>query len=77
MKWKYNKETKTYSKGDWEVQGYGGFCTVRHFWATSLITGDRFWRFKLRDVKKCVEDIEGGYISYQDIGEVFKRSLYI
>ena len=58
----------------WVIDGVGGFCTIRHFWARH---GSRsFWRFRLRDVKETIDRIEGDPSEYERIPKLYREALY-
>lgn len=76
MKCKYNKKIQLYTMGDWEIRSFGGFCTVKHFWASNIKSKQQFWMFKLKDVKSTIENLSSGSLSFEDIGDLYKRPLY-
>ncbi len=63
--------SKVHNYNGWEIMGYGGFCTIRHFWAEK---GElRHWAFKLRDCKILCDERDKG----NQIDGLYLRPLYI
>lgn len=48
--------SKVHRYKEWEIEGFGGFCTMRHFWATK--NDQSFWDFKLKDAKHWIDLME-------------------
>ena len=66
--------SKIHKYKNWEIEGVGGFCTVRHFWATK---NDRsFWDFKLKDAKHWIDLMESG-LEFSELPKLHRQSLYI
>jgi len=58
----------------WEIEGVGGYCTIRHFWADK--GGRAFWMFLLREVKATIDGLEDGSITWDSIEAFYRRPLY-
>ncbi len=64
------KSDRIYIHNGWKIQGVGGFCTVRHFWADNGNLSH--WAFTLRECKQfCDQRDSGG-----EIKALYLKPLY-
>ena len=73
---KYSRKERSYEWGDWTIQGVGGFCTNRHYWAENETRGLRFWRFQLGEAVSDALDIERNPAHFDSIRSIHKERLY-
>ena len=70
MKPKRNKDG-TYSYNGWVIEGVGGFCTVRHYWATK--DEKSVWAFRLRELPVMCDTLDAG----GTVHGIYLKPLYI
>ena len=58
----------------WKIRGVGGYCTIRHFWASKDDLS--FWQFKLKESKCCIDHLENNDITINDLNSMYRKSLY-
>ena len=59
----------------WEIEGIGGFCTIRRF--VCIKDNQWFWRFKLKEAKETINDLVENRITLHDLSPIYTKSLYI
>ncbi len=59
----------------WEIEGVGGFCTIRHFVCTK--NNQWFWRFKLKEAKETINVLEDNRLALNELSPIYLKSLYI
>lgn len=65
---------RVYQYKGWEIRGFGGYVTIRRFWATKEDTS--FWMFRLRDVRETINQLESGSLNPGQIPECNRKPLY-
>ena len=68
-------KTRTYDYKGWEIEGIGGFCTVRRFTATK--DDKTFWMFKLKEVKAQIVLLEYGIPFELSVRPLYRQPLYV
>ncbi|MFH1602718.1 MAG: hypothetical protein ABIH03_02300 [Pseudomonadota bacterium] len=59
----------------WTIEGVGGFCTVRHWWAEK---GDQaFHDFRFSGLLDEIDALENGLKQFSDIHPIFRQAAYI
>lgn len=58
---------------EWEIRGAGGFCTLRHFWASR--GAEAFWAWRQQDVKALIDLLEDGKLSLVSISDMHRPSF--
>lgn len=66
-------KNKIYKYKGWKIEGYGGFCTIRHFWASK--DNLSFWQCKLYETKNCIDQLENG-LKFSRIKPIYHKPLY-
>ena len=61
---------RTYKYNGWQIKGVGGFCTIRHFWASK--DNLSHWSFTLRKCKISCDRRDAG----EEINEIYLKPLY-
>ena len=74
---RYSREDRRYYWKGWEIESVGGFCTMRHFWASNEATGVKFWQFKLAEAKQDAYEIEHNPQHLDTIHPIHLKALYI
>jgi hypothetical protein len=59
----------------WQILTCGGHITMKRF--EGFKDGRLLWRFKLRELKALIDQIESGDQVYDQLPELYRKPLYI